>query len=85
MEIKGIKRGKVIEILENVDIPDGVEITLLFDAKQLMSEEERVRKINELFGAWKNQPELDAIFAEIDRERHFINIPNLQLENWLEP
>lgn len=37
---------------------------------QFLSEPERLRRLNELFGLWRNQPELDNIFAEIDRERH---------------
>lgn len=27
MQIKGIKRGKIIELLEELNIPDGAEIT----------------------------------------------------------
>lgn len=27
-------------------------------------------KINQLFGTWKDQPDIDEIFADINRERH---------------
>jgi hypothetical protein len=35
-----------------------------------LSEEERLARINQVLGAWKDQADLVEIFAEIDRERH---------------
>jgi hypothetical protein len=35
-----------------------------------LSEEERLDRINQVLGAWKDQANLVEIFAEIDRERH---------------
>jgi hypothetical protein len=35
-----------------------------------LSEEERLDRINQVLGAWKDQADLVEIFAEIDRERH---------------
>jgi hypothetical protein len=40
------------------------------DAAQGLSDEERLTRLNKLFGAWKDQPDLAEKFAEIDRERH---------------
>ena len=45
MKIKGIKRGQIIELLEPIDIPDGVEITIEVEV-QLLSEQERLTKLN---------------------------------------
>ncbi|HAJ64663.1 MAG TPA: hypothetical protein DCP31_40025 [Cyanobacteria bacterium UBA8543] len=70
MKIKGVKRGTTIELFQEIDIPDGSEVTIDVDAIQFISEPERLRKLNELFGLWRNQPELDNTFAEIDRDRH---------------
>ncbi|MFB2836421.1 hypothetical protein [Floridanema evergladense] len=70
MKFKGIKRGQIIELLQEVDIPDDTEITLEFNPSQSLSETERLTRLNQLFGSWQNQPELDETFAEIDRERH---------------
>jgi hypothetical protein len=79
MKVKGIKRGQTIELLEQINsIPDGAEIIVELEVsttdtneiKQLLTDEERLIKLNQLFGAWKEQPELIEIFAEIDRERH---------------
>ncbi len=79
MKIKGIKRGKTIELLESVNsIPDGTEITVELEVypnietetKPTLTDEERLAKLNKLFGVWKNQPELMETFEEIDKERH---------------
>ncbi len=70
MKVKGIKRGQTIELLEEINIPDGTEITLEVEIEQPLSQQERLTRLNQIFGAWKNQPALDGIFAEIDRERH---------------
>jgi hypothetical protein len=70
VKIKGIKRGKQIELLNEINIPDGTEIYMEVDVEQPLSEQERLTRLNQIFGVWKNQTELDDIFAEIDAERH---------------
>ncbi len=35
-----------------------------------LSDTERLARLNQLFGAWAGQPDLDEIFATIDQERH---------------
>jgi hypothetical protein len=79
MKIKGIKRGQNIELLEQINnIPDGTEIIIevnliakpIQEPKLNFTEEERLAKLNKLFGAWKNQPDLTESFAEIDQQRH---------------
>lgn len=67
MKIRGIKRGQIIEILEQINnIPDGTEIIidLEFIEKQIsetqipLTAEEKLAKLNKLFGSWKNQTDL---------------------------
>ncbi|MEH2180827.1 hypothetical protein [Nostoc sp.] len=79
MKIRGIKRGQTIELLEQIhDIPDGVEIIVNLELTSTQSvvekldltDEERLAKLNKLFGVWQDQPELIDIFAEIDQQRH---------------
>ena len=74
-----IKRGQNIDLLEQFNnFPDGTEIIIDLDflKKQLpepklhLTEEEKLAKLNKLFGVWKNQPDLTEIFAEIDQQRH---------------
>lgn len=79
MKVKGIKRGKNIELSESVNsIPDSVEIIIELevdsnietDTKQTLTDDERLAKLNKLFGVWKNQPDLMETFEEIDEQRH---------------
>ena len=76
MKIKGIKRGQIIELLEEVDdIADGEEIIVdispvTFHPLANLSLEERQNRIKQVLGVWQNNTEIDAIFAEIDRDRH---------------
>lgn len=80
MKVRGIKRGKSIELLEQInEIPDGTEIIIDLKIssddentkyKHSLTDEERLTKLNQLFGKWKDQPELLEIYEEIDRERH---------------
>jgi hypothetical protein len=67
MKIRGIKRGQTIELLEQIhSIPDGAEVivnlelspTQLVVAKLDLTDEERLAKLNQLFGVWQSQPEL---------------------------
>ena len=70
MKIKGIKRGQTIELLKELAIPDGSEITVEVPDAQLISKAERWERLNAVIGAWKDDPEITEIFAEMDRERH---------------
>jgi hypothetical protein len=88
MKIRGIKRGQSIEILEEINnIPDGTEMILevgfikgQIKATELqLTDEERLARLNQLFGAWENQPELTKIFAEIEQQRHGYRGRNIDL------
>ncbi|AVQ72184.1 MAG: hypothetical protein ACKPGT_17630 [Microcystis sp.] len=69
MKIQGIIKGNTIELLEDLSLPNGVKISRSIPdnliQKKLLWED-----LETLIGVWKNQPELDDIFSEIDRERH---------------
>ncbi|MEL6580683.1 MAG: hypothetical protein AAFQ14_13110 [Cyanobacteria bacterium J06621_12] len=76
MKIRGIKQGQTIKLLEQVeDIADGEEImveisTLSVHPLADLSSDERQNRIKQALGAWRDEPEIDTIFAEIDRDRH---------------
>ncbi len=71
MKLKGIVRGQVIELPQGTALPDGTEVTIdLTPMVQPIDVQERLAKIQELFGCWRDQPDLMEIFAEIDRDRH---------------
>lgn len=48
MKIKGIKRGKTIEIFEEIDIPDGQEIIIY------TTYEESIKRVNHQAKLWEN-------------------------------
>ena len=76
MRVKGIKRGQTIELLDRIEnIADGEEIFIEVSAVishplANFSPQERQNRIKQVLGAWQNDSEIDAIFAEIDRDRH---------------
>jgi antitoxin component of MazEF toxin-antitoxin module len=72
MKVRGIKRGQIIELVEAIDIPDGTEVSVEIDDRQLLTLEERQAK----FQAWLDQPseereDLIAALEEVERERRF--------------
>jgi hypothetical protein len=73
MKVKGIKRGQTIELIEMLDLPDGEQVTVeVFRVHPLshLTPEERQICIDSALGGWKDDSNLDNIFAEIDQERH---------------
>lgn len=70
MQIKGIKRGKTIEISQELNIPDGQEILIDIQDVQLLSEEDRRKKLKELFAIpLEDRDEWVKIGEELDRDR----------------
>ncbi|MGA9381262.1 MAG: hypothetical protein WBV73_21100, partial [Phormidium sp.] len=47
MKIKGIKRGKAIELSQEINIPDGQEVNVEIEVIQNMSNEEKLQKMKE--------------------------------------
>jgi len=79
MQIRGIKRGRIIELPEELEIPDGCEIAIEIQPQIFLGREERWQRLSQLFGAWSDQPDLDANFDAIAHERHQYrgrNLPN---------
>ncbi|MEH2165039.1 MAG: hypothetical protein V7K38_29315 [Nostoc sp.] len=88
MKVRGIKRGQNIELLEELNnIPDGTEIIIdvefiankIIESQPVLTESERLARLNKLFWAWKSQPELTEILTEIDLERHTYQGRNIDL------
>ncbi|MBD2770562.1 hypothetical protein [Iningainema tapete] len=70
MKIKGIKRGKTIELSEELNIPDAQEVLIEILDAQLINEEERHQKLKELFAiSLEDRQEWVKIGEELDRER----------------
>lgn len=70
MQIRGIKRGQTIEIIEELTIPDGQEIVIEINLPTSLSSEDRWQEFCTVFGAWSDQPDLDQNFVAIAQKRH---------------
>ncbi|GJD19138.1 hypothetical protein RIVM261_040940 [Rivularia sp. IAM M-261] len=76
MKVRAIKRGQIIELLEQInDIPDNTEILVELHVpsattQEALTSDEKLAKLNQLFGVWKDDTELIEIFTEIDKDRH---------------
>jgi hypothetical protein len=70
MKVKGIKRGQSIELSSVINIPDGTELLLEIDDRQLLSLEERRARIQSwLNQSLEGQADLLEALEEVERER----------------
>ena len=69
MYIQGIIKGKQIELSHKTGIPDGMAIMVDIHVVMPTFQEQR-HLIDQLCGAWANDPSIPIIFAEIDEQRH---------------
>ena len=65
MKIKGIKRGQIIELLEEVNVPDNSEIIIEISSNQLNSKHQKRKRIQELLGHWEKTEEFFQILSEL--------------------
>ena len=71
MQFKGIKRGKNIELLEELKIPDGQEIIIDIQDCQLMSPEERQQKIKDFLETpWEGKEDFIRTMEELESEKN---------------
>lgn len=69
MKMKGIKRGKTIELTKELNIPEGQEIWIDIQDGQLTSPEERLRQINEILDNWEGREDFIKTMEELEREK----------------
>ena len=70
MKVKGIIQGNTIKLSEAVPAPDGTEVMVEIPDRSLSNKIEQWQQLQQVIGSFKDDPEIDKIFAEIDRERH---------------
>lgn len=71
MKVKGIKRGQTIELVEAIDIPDGTEVSVEIDDRQLLTSEQFQKKLEDFYNSPKDQEaieDLAATLASIEAE-----------------
>jgi hypothetical protein len=61
--VKGKIHGTMIELEEPVLLPDGTEI-------EIQIRVDRLTHLEQAFGGWRDDPELDQALDQIDRDRH---------------
>lgn len=70
MKIKGIKQGKVIELLEELNIPDGSEVLVEIQNAQGASQEGKRKRLHELLESWEGKEEFLELLMELGKKRH---------------
>ena len=60
--VKGKIHGTTIELEESVLLPDGTEI-------EVQIRVDRLAHLEQAFGGWRDDPQLDQAFDQIDRDR----------------
>jgi len=60
--VKGKIHGTTIELEEPVLLPDGTEI-------EVQIRVDRLAHLEQAFGGWRDDPQLDQAFDQIDRDR----------------
>ncbi|PPT10686.1 hypothetical protein CKA32_006681 [Geitlerinema sp. FC II] len=70
MQLRGIKRGRAIELQQELELPDGCEIVVEVHPSMSIGTEERLQRLSQLFGAWSDRQDLDAAFDAIATQRH---------------
>lgn len=71
MKIKGIIKGKTIELSEAVTIPDGTEVMVEILDHSKMTEEQRKEKLEQFLAIpHQDTEELVAVLTELEKERN---------------
>jgi len=76
--VKARYRNGVIELLEQIDLADGTEISMTIDTRRPMSQEERERRFLSCSGRWKDIVD-EAFLDEIYEQRRRRTRPEAEL------
>ena len=69
MKVKRIIKGKTIQLSEAVTAPDGTEVTVEILDRTSSDKIEQWQQLQQVIGSFKDDPEIEGIFAEIDRNK----------------
>lgn len=65
MKFKGIKRGQIIELIEAINIPDGTEVSIEIDERQLLTPEEFQKRLAEFFNSPRDEAAIEDLAATL--------------------
>jgi hypothetical protein len=57
-----------IRLPRNVNIPDGTQV--IINIRPILNKKDKQKIVEELSGAWSNDPTIDPIFEKIECDRH---------------
>ena len=66
--VNGIIEKGSIRLPDNLPLPDGTRVIVRIDPERLTEEKRQV--IDELSGAWSDDPSIVDVFQEIEEQRH---------------
>jgi len=69
MYLLGIIKGKQIELIHPIGLPEGMTILVKIQLVKPTYQEQQIL-VDELCGVWENDSNLAKIFAELDQQRH---------------
>lgn len=72
MQFRARKRGKMIELPEGLNIPDGQEIIVDIQECQLIKQEKRLQKIHEIIDNWDDEAREDFVktMQKLERKKN---------------
>ncbi|MUG92318.1 hypothetical protein F7734_07545 [Scytonema sp. UIC 10036] len=70
MKVRGIKRGQTIELLQDINLPDGTEVMLEIHQAHSNGDEKRVRKLKDFFETdWEGREDFIKTMEELEKEK----------------
>ncbi|QTA85101.1 hypothetical protein [Desulfonema magnum] len=69
MQIQGIISGRYIELLHEINLPEGLPVIVDIRQSESLSLEEKRRLADRLCGSWADDSSLNEIFTEIEQHR----------------
>ena len=81
MKIKGIIRDNIIHLSDKINVTEGTEVIVEIPESSLITIKNQWQELQKVIGAWKDDIEIDTIFADIDKERHNYHGREINIEN----
>ena len=64
MTLRGRNHGRMIELIQPLDWPEGTEVEVI------LKRVDKLEKLSQAIGAWKEDPLRDETLGVVNRERH---------------
>lgn len=78
-KIKAKYKNGTLELLEKVDLPEGAEVTISFEASDILYEEEKRRRFLSAAGGWKDLLDCEQFLKDVYESRKIHTRPEVKL------